>query len=63
LIAIVLSINVAIQIYADEFLVSSTNVPESTFGMILGASVYRDGTLSDVLRDRVDTALAVYNQK
>ncbi len=62
LIAIVLSINVAIQIYADEFLVSEDNVPQSSYGMILGASVYRDGSLSDVLRDRVDTALAVYKQ-
>lgn len=62
LIGVVLSINVAIQIYADEFLLSSTDVPVAWYGMILGASVYRDGRLSDVLRDRVDTALAVYKE-
>lgn len=62
LIGVVLSINVAIQIYADEFLLASNSVPVSSYGMILGASVYRDGSLSDVLRDRVDTALVVYRE-
>lgn len=62
LVGVVLAINVAILIYADSYLVSPVETPKATYGMILGASVYRNGTLSDILRDRVDTALAVYKQ-
>lgn len=62
-IAIVLAINVAILIYADQYLVPVDHVPQTNYGMILGASVYRDGSLSDVLRQRVDAAIEVYNQE
>ncbi len=60
--AVVLAINVAIQIFADSFLTTAEKLPKTTYWMVLWASVYRDGSLSDVLRDRVDTALEVYNK-
>lgn len=61
-IAVVLAINVGILIYADPYLLHDNWLPPTKYGMILGASVFRDGSLSDVLRDRVDTALEVYQQ-
>jgi len=37
------------------------SLPEAQAVMILGASVYRSGQMSDVFRDRATVALAVYN--
>ena len=42
------------QIYAPE------KVPAQRVAIILGARVYRGGRLSAMLRDRVDTAIALY---
>ncbi len=60
--AVVLAINLYVLIFADPYLYVADQLPISTYGMILGASVYRDGSLSDVLRDRVDSALAMYKE-
>jgi len=37
-----------------------SQLPSSQTVLILGASVYRNKTMSEVLKDRVDTAIAVY---
>lgn len=38
----------------------SSGVPTSTAAMVLGASVYKNGTLSPVLRDRADRGAELY---
>lgn len=39
------------------------NVPATKVAVVLGAFILPDGTLSVVLRDRVDTAIALYEAK
>ena len=39
------------------------NVPSAQVGMVLGAAVFRNGTLSLVLKDRTNTAIALYKNK
>jgi len=48
---------------AREHLFSSqdiADIPEKTVAVVLGARVYPDGRVSAVLRDRLDTAIALY---
>lgn len=59
-IALILAINIAILIIADPYIASSETISPVSHGMILWASVYRDGRLSDVLRDRTESALTIY---
>ncbi len=35
--------------------------PNAEVALVLGAKVYNDGKLSDMLRDRADTAIDLYN--
>lgn len=42
---------------------TQTNLPEKQTALILGAKVHSDGRLSDILRDRAQTALELYNNK
>lgn len=39
---------------------SGSDLPSTYTVIVLGASVKSDGTLSDILRDRVDTAIKIY---
>ena len=39
------------------------SIPEAYTGLVLGAGVYADGTLSLMLQDRVDTIIDLYNAK
>lgn len=41
---------------------SPADVPERSTAIVFGAAVYRGGRLSTVLRDRMDTAIALYRQ-
>lgn len=44
------------RIYAEV-----QDIPESQTGLVLGAFVYSDGTLSTMLKDRCDSAIILYN--
>jgi len=39
------------------------SISKSYTGLVLGAKVYKNGNLSGILRDRVDSALELYNAK
>lgn len=54
------AINFYILRYANAYIAALPNTMVS-YGMVLGASV-QEGELSDVLQDRVDVALALYDQ-
>lgn len=46
--------------YADR-IGTVESVPSAKVAIVFGAAVYRDGRLSSVLRDRMDTAIALYH--
>jgi vancomycin permeability regulator SanA len=46
--------------YADHIIKDYSNLPETEVTMVLGASVKSDGTPSDALADRLQTALELY---
>lgn len=53
--------NALIKHYAPV-IYSALEVPEQQVAIVFGAQVYRSGRLSGVLRDRMDTAIALYEQ-
>lgn len=58
---IILLANAIVLIYARSHIVSNIEkLSEAQAVIILGAAVYKDGKLSPVLKERVDTAVAVY---
>jgi len=70
IIFLVMVVAVAIGIFAIDFhvsrvgskyILSPEKVPESDAIIVLGAYVYPNGRLSDMLKDRVDTGLELYN--
>jgi len=70
IIFLVMAVSAAIGIFAIDFhvsrvgskyILSPEKVPESDAIIVLGAYVYPNGRLSDILKDRVDTALELYN--
>ncbi len=59
--AAVFLINFDINSGSRQYIFSETEkVPETEVALILGAKVYNDGRLSDMLRDRADTAIILY---
>lgn len=48
--------------YYAPVIYSVADVPEQQVAIVFGAQVYRSGRLSGVLRDRMDTAIALYEQ-
>ncbi len=48
--------------YYTPTIYSVINVPEEQVAIVFGAKVYRSGRLSGVLRDRMDTAIALYER-
>jgi SanA protein len=50
----------AVKLYYRRSIYIPPEVPESQVAVVFGAAVYANGRLSPVLRDRVDTAIALY---
>lgn len=48
--------------YYTPVIYSVLDVPEQQVAIVFGAKVYRSGRLSGVLRDRMDTAIALYER-
>lgn len=48
--------------YYSQKIHSANTVPEEQVAIVFGAAIYRNGRLSSVLRDRMDTAITLYNQ-
>jgi SanA protein len=61
---LIIGINVGIYLSADAFMYDSVeDVPEAEVVLIPGAAVLKDGTLSPIFRNRVDTAIRVYKSE
>ena len=50
----------AVKLYYQRAIYPRSEVPEGQTAVVFGAAVYANGRLSPVLRDRVDTAIALY---
>lgn len=66
LVAIILALLISTNVYItsvvkDQIYTNIDNLPKSQAVLILGAKVYPNGNLSPYLRDRADTAIAVYS--
>lgn len=59
--AVLMLCHTLVVLDAADGIVTASNAPEATVVMVLGASVLADGTPSDILRDRLDTAIDLYN--
>jgi vancomycin permeability regulator SanA len=53
----------AVQSTGNNFICSTDNVPEKQVILVLGAKVHENGQMSDMFRDRVDAAIALYESK
>lgn len=49
-----------VKIYYQRSIYDQTEVPDGHVAVVFGAAIYGNGRLSAVLRDRVDTAIALY---
>lgn len=64
LIIFTLVTNIGIYVATKPFIYDdSTRVPDAEAALIPGAAVLRDGALSPIFRDRVDTAITLYEEK
>lgn len=50
----------AVKLYYHRSIYLQPDAPNRQFAIVFGAAVYANGRLSPVLRDRVDTAVALY---
>lgn len=50
----------AVKLYYHRSIYPVAEVPDKQVALVFGAAVYGNGRLSPVLRDRVDTAIALY---
>src|SRR5690606_12595878 len=50
----------AVKLYYNRSIYDPSEVPQQKVAVVFGAAVYANGRLSPVLRDRVDTAIALY---
>ena len=50
----------AVKVYYQHEMYAPTDAPRHPVAVVFGAAVYGNGRLSPVLRDRVDTAIALY---
>ena len=50
----------AVGLYYSRHIHSTSSVPADRVAVVFGAAVYGDGRLSPILRDRMDTAIALY---
>ncbi len=51
----------AIRLYYQQTIYPQPDAPSRPVAIVFGAAVYSNGRLSPVLRDRVETAIALYN--
>lgn len=49
-----------VKLYYQRTIFNVVDVPERPVAIVFGAAVYGNGRLSPILRDRVDTAIALY---
>jgi SanA protein len=49
-----------VKVYYQSAIYAQPDIPVRPVAIVFGAAVYGDGRLSPVLRDRVDTAIALY---
>lgn len=49
-----------VKLYFNRMIFEQPTVPDRPLAIVFGAAVYRNGRLSPVLRDRVDTAISLY---
>ncbi len=61
LVAVPLVWRAAVKVYFNGSIYNPTEVVEKPVALVFGAAVYGNGRLSPVLRDRVDTAVALYH--
>lgn len=61
-IALVAIINYHVVKYADAYIVSVEDAPESEAALVLGALVYNNGRVSDILADRLDIGIELYKK-
>lgn len=60
----VLAINIHINLLSRKYIYQNIqDMPKTEAILVLGASVYADGRLSDMLKDRADTAIEFYQAK
>ncbi len=50
----------AVKLYYQRDILQTADVPDGRVAVVFGAAVYGNGRLSPVLRDRVDTAIELY---
>ena len=60
-IGVILRIQILIDSYAGRIFTEVEHVPKKDVALVFGAHVYSDGRLSDALRDRVSSAVDLYN--
>ena len=61
-VAVPLIWRVVVKVYFHSAIYDQTNVPEKPVALVFGAAVYEHGRLSPILRDRVDTAVSLYQE-
>ena len=64
LILFILGLNLYIKKITENLIFSKVNsISNSYTGLVLGAKVYENGDLSGILKDRVDAAIELYENK
>lgn len=56
----IFAINVSVQNVGKDSIYTAENAPQKEVALVLGAKVHQDGRLSDMFRDRIDTAIGLY---
>ena len=56
----VVALDYSVQRSGEDSIYSAKDVPQKEVVLVLGAKVYSDGRLSDMFRDRIDTAVGLY---
>ena len=56
----IITTNLYVTSFSDGLIFSIENTPDSDVGIVLGASVLKNGDLSDILKDRTLTAVDLY---
>jgi SanA protein len=62
IIIVILSLYTAYSLYYRKLVYSLDTVPSMSVAIVFGAGIWPDGSLSDILADRVDTAIELYRQ-
>lgn len=59
---IIMSVAIVQVVYATEIRAEPTQIPELPVAIVLGAAIREDGTASDALNDRLQTAIDLYER-